>query len=68
MNKRIIFWGVVVLIALTLSGCVGYGGYGYHGNPYGYGGFNYRYDHGDYPYRHHDRYHRDWDNRHSPWR
>ena len=68
MNKKIAFWGAVVLITLTLSGCVGYGGYGYQRHPYGYGSFGYRYDDNDYSYRHHDRHHDDRDNRRSPWR
>jgi len=68
MNKRVVFWGGVILITLILSGCVGYGGYGYYDHPYGYGSFNYRYGDDDYPYRNHDRHHHDWDDHHTPWR
>jgi hypothetical protein len=62
MNKRIALFGIILLIALTLSGCVTYGGgYGYSGYPRGYGYYNYDY-HG-YSYGHYDRdrHHRDWD-------
>lgn len=56
MNKRIALFGIILLIALTLSGCVTYGG--------GYGYYNYDY-HG-YSYGHYDRdrHHRDWDDYH----
>jgi len=49
MNKnRIIFWGIVLLIGLMLTGCAGYySGYGYYESPY------YDYDYGYYPYLHH---------------
>ncbi len=68
MNRRVVFWGVLILIALILSSCVGYGSYGYHDYPYGTGSFHYRYDYDDYPYRYHDRHYHDWDNHPSPWR
>ena len=38
MNKKLVFLGILLLIGLTLSGCVAVGGYGYgHGYDYGYG-------------------------------
>ncbi len=63
MNKKLIFVGILLLLGVTLSGCVGavgYGhGYGYYGYPdyYGYG-----------YYGHWDRHHRgDWDDHHRRW-
>ncbi len=56
MNMKLIFIGILFLLGVTLSGCVGVAGYG-HG--YGYGYYGYR----DYGYYGHwDRHHyRDWD-------
>ena len=46
-KKKMILWGIVLLVGLILTGCVGhYGGYGYDESPYYYGG----YGHGEYPY------------------
>jgi hypothetical protein len=64
MNIKLAFLAILLLIGLTLSGCVGWGGYGY--NPgYGYGHYGYPYGHSyynyGYPYRHHQR---DWDDHH----
>jgi hypothetical protein len=52
MNKKWVIIGVLLLIGVTLSGCVGYGGgYGY-GYDYGYGrGYSFSYNYG-YPYGH----------------
>lgn len=67
MNKKMVFLGILLLIGLTLSGCVA-GGYGHgYGYDYGHGYYSYPrsyhyYDYG-YPYRHH----RDWDD-HRDWR
>jgi hypothetical protein len=34
-KKKIIFWGIVLLIGLMLTGCAGYyAGYGYSDRPY----------------------------------
>ena len=51
MNKnRIIFWGIVLLIGLLLTGCAGYyGGYGYPDYPY----YDYGYGYYGYPYYYH---------------
>ena len=35
MNKKLVFLGILLLVGLTLSGCVPVGGYGY--GSYGYG-------------------------------
>ncbi len=56
MNKKMILIGILLLVGVALSGCVGVVGYG-HGYDYGYysyPGYGY-YGYGD---RHH---HRDWD-------
>ena len=73
MNKKLVFMGILLLIGLTLSGCVAVGGYGYGpGYDYGYGnGYysyprsygSYNYDYG-YPDRH---YQRDWDDHRGSW-
>ena len=51
MNKnKIILWGIVLLIGLLLTGCVGYyGGYGYSDYPY----YDYGYGYYGYPYYYH---------------
>jgi hypothetical protein len=36
MNKKVVLLGILLLVGLTLSGCVAMGGYGY-----GYGGYGY---------------------------
>jgi len=63
MNRRMVLFAMILLIALTLSGCAWYGGYGYSGYPYGqsYYGYHRDYPRGDY-YGH--RQHRDWDDYH----
>ena len=57
MNKKLLFLGIVLLIGLTLSGCVWVGGYGY-GYDYGYGYYGYPHTYSyygnGYPYRHYD--------------
>ena len=48
-KKKIILWGIMLLIGFMLTGCAGYyGGYGYYDSPY------YGYDYGYYgfPYNH----------------
>ncbi len=56
MNIKLIFIGILLLVGVTLSGCVGVVGYD-HG--YGYGYYSYP-GHGYYGYS--DRRHRgDWD-------
>ncbi len=59
MNKKLVFLGILLLLGVTLSGCVGVVGYG-HGYDYGYYSSPYSYGNGYYGYsnRH---YHRDWD-------
>jgi len=54
MNKKLIFIGILLLLGVTLSGCVAVGGYG-HGYYYGHYG---------YSDRHH---HSDWDDQHRRW-
>ena len=63
MNKKLILLGILLLVGLTLSGCVAVGGYGYgygydygygYSYPHSYGYYNYGYGH---PYR--DNYPRD---------
>ena len=57
MNKKLVFLGILLLVGLTLSGCVTVGGdgYGYYSYPYNYG---YGHPYGYYYPR------RDWDDRH----
>lgn len=54
MNKKLVFLGIVLLIGLTLSGCVTVGGYGYgyggYGSGYGNGYYSYPYSNGYYNY------------------
>jgi hypothetical protein len=46
-KKKIVFWGIVLLIGFMLTGCAGYyGGYGYNDYPYN----NYDYGYYGYPY------------------
>jgi hypothetical protein len=46
MNKKLVLLGILLLVGLTLSGCVAAGGYGY-----GYGGYGYDYGYGyNYPH------------------
>lgn len=67
MNKKLLFLGIMLLIGLTMSGCVTVGGYGYgydygysyYGNPHSSHYYNY-----GIPYRYY-RGHRD---DHHPWR
>lgn len=65
MNKKLILVGILILLGVTLSGCVGVGGYG-HGYGYGYYSYPDSYGYGYYGYsdRHH---HRDWDDHHRRW-
>lgn len=79
MNKNLVLLGVLLLVGLTLSGCVTVGGgygYGYgggysYGSGYGYGYSNpqsysyYNYGYG-YPYGY-QQPRRDWDGRRGPW-
>jgi len=63
MNKKLVFLGFLLLLSVTLSGCIAVGGYG-HG--YGYYSYPYSYDHGYYGYS--DRHqHRDWDDHYRRW-
>jgi len=66
MNKKLVLLGILLLVGLTLPGCVavgsyghGYGGYdygnGYYSYPHSYGSYNYGYG---YPHRDRDNYHR----------
>ena len=52
MNKKLIFLGILLLVGLTLSGCVAIGGYGYggYGYDYGYGNYSYPHSYGYYNY------------------
>jgi hypothetical protein len=47
MNKKLVLLGILLLVGLTLAGCVAVGGYGY-----GYGGYDYGYGSGYYSYPH----------------
>ena len=69
MNTKLAFLAVLLLMGLTLSGCVAWGGYGYTrgDDDYGYGYYSYPHGHyyfnDGYPNRY--LHHRDWDgNRH----
>jgi len=65
MNKKLILIGILLLLGVTLSGCVGVGGYG-HGYGYGYYSYPDSYGYGYYGYS--DRnHHRDWDDHHRRW-
>jgi predicted small secreted protein len=63
MNKKLVFLGILLLVGLTLAGCVTVGGYGYgydysygyYGYPHGYGPYHYGYG---FPHRDLDDYHR----------
>ena len=71
MNKKLVFLVILLLVGLTLSGCVPVGGYGYgYGYDYDYGyGYSYPHSYGyynygyGYPYGNHQP-RRDWDDRH----
>ena len=73
MNKKLVLLGILLLVGLTLSGCVTVGGYGYGGYGYGYGyGYsyprsydNYNYGYG-YPYGY-QQPRRDWDGYRGSW-
>ena len=57
-KKKMIFWGIVLLIGLMLSGCAGYyGGYGYYDYPY----YDYGYGYYGYPYNY---YNHEWGEHH----
>jgi len=62
MNKKLILVGILLLLGVTLSGCVAVGGHGYG---YGYYSYPYSYSHGYYGYP--DRHHRDWDGHRGSW-
>lgn len=65
MNKKLILLGILLLVGVTLSGCVPVGGYGY-GYDYGYG-YSYPHSYGYYNYGYGSPYkypHRDWDRGH----
>ena len=59
MNKKLVLVGIFLLVGLTLSGCVWYGGhgYGYHDYSHSDGYQNHGYER---PYGNH----RDWDDGH----
>ena len=65
MNKNLILVGILLLLGVTLSGCVGVVGYG-HGYDYGYYSYPYSYDYGydGYSYRSHRH---DWDDHYRHW-
>lgn len=77
MNKKLVLLGFLLLVGLTLSGCVTVGGYGYGYGGYDYGpGYGYGYS---YP-RSYDNYNfgygypfgyqqprRDWDDHRGSW-
>jgi hypothetical protein len=74
MNKKLVLFGILLLVGLTLSGCVTVGGYGYGGYGYGYGsgygsGYGYsnpnNYGYG-YPYGY-QQPRRDWDGYRGSW-
>jgi len=80
MNKKLVLLGILLLVGLTLSGCVAFGGYGYgYGYDYGYSyGYSSPYSHGYYHYGHEYPYgykqapgykqpHRDWDDHRGSW-
>ena len=66
MNKKLVLLGILLLVGLTLPGCVAVGGYGhgYGGYDYGYGYYSYPHSYGSYhhgygyPYRDRDGDHR----------
>jgi len=65
MNKKLVFLGILLLLGVALSGCVGVVGYG-HG--YGYGYYSYPYSDGYGYYGYSDRHHqRDWDDHDRHW-
>jgi hypothetical protein len=65
MNKKLVLLGILLLVGLTLAGCVTVGGYGYYSYGPDYGYYNYPYSYGYYNYGYPFRYpHRDWDDRH----
>ena len=65
MNKKITLAGIVVLLFLSLGGCVGYVGYSDYDYPYGhsyYSGGPYYHGYHNYGYAHHGGHHdRDFD-------
>jgi len=65
MNKRLILLGILLLLGVTLSGCVGVAG---HGHGYGYDYYSYPdpYGYGYHDYSDRD-HHRDWDDHHRRW-
>ena len=75
MNKKLVLLGMLLLVGLTLSGCVTVGGYGYGGYSYGsgygygysspqsYGYYNYGYG---YPYGY-QQPRRDWGGYRGSW-
>jgi hypothetical protein len=73
MNKKLVLLGILLLVGLTLSGCVTVGGYGYGGYSYGSGyGYSYprSYDNYNYGYGYPFGYQqprRDWDGYRGSW-
>ncbi len=64
MNTKLILLGILLLLGVILSGCVGAVGYG-HG--YGYGYYSYPgYGYGYYGYGD-QRHHHDWDDHYRHW-
>ncbi len=64
MNKKWVIFGILVLLGVTLSGCIGVVGYDHGGHGYGYYSYPDRYHHYEYP----DRFrHRDWEDHHRNW-
>ena len=72
MNKKLVLFGILLLVGLTLSGCVAVGGYGYgygydygygYSPPHSYGYYNYGYG---YPFGY-QQPRRDWDGYRGSW-
>jgi hypothetical protein len=72
MNKKLVLLGILLLVGLTLSGCIAAGGYGFgYGYDYGYG-YSYPHSYGYYNYGYGYPYgykqpHRDWDDHRGSW-
>lgn len=75
MNKKLVLLGILLLVGLTLGGCVAVGGYGYgYGYDYGYSSGYYSYPHSygyynygyGYPYGY-QQPRRDWDDHRGSW-
>jgi hypothetical protein len=65
MNKKLVLLGILLLVGLTLSGCVAVGGYGY-GYSFGYYSYPNSYGYYGYPYGY-QQPRRDWDDHRGSW-